>query len=251
MPRLSTPLRDRRRRRSSFPPARAACCARPVAPEAAGGVPPRAARRRAGGTRAGSNAEIAVVSAETVWGAGGSGVPRERRAAPSPLPPARLLSFPLSKLARRDWPQQRRAAVRAALARPRGPQAAESVVDSGRGRGRLWGRSLSGTAGPAAAHRHWGRRARSLCTWHAQGPPPSAPSSLRRELPPGTHPPGSGGGGPLASSRPVRGKGGIAGRSLSSWQDPWAPRDLAELEGCPGAGRGRGRGEMREHSPGR
>lgn len=175
-------------------------------------------------------------------------MPRERRAAPSPLPPARLLSFPLSKLAKRDWPQRRRAADRVALARPRRPQAAESEVYLGRGRGRLWGRSLSGTARPAAAHRHWGRRARSLCTWHAQGPPPSAPSSLRRELPPGTHPPGSGGA-TLASSRPVGEKGGIAGRSLSCWQDPWAPGDLAELEGCPGAGRGRGRGEMQERYP--
>lgn len=41
-------------------------------------------------------------------------------------------------------------------------------------------------------------------------------------------------------------EGGIVGRSLSCWQAPWAPGDLAELEGCPGAGRGRGKGEMRE-----
>lgn len=39
-----------------------------------------------------------------------------------------------------------------------------------------------------------------------------------------------------------RGERGITGRSLSCWQDLWAPRDLAELEGCPGADRRRGRG---------
>lgn len=155
-------------------------------------------------------------SAAAFWGPGGSEGPRERRTAPSPLPPARLLSFPPSKLAGRDWPQRRRAAGRVALARPRRPQAAESGPYLGRERLRLLERSLSDTARPAAAHRHWGRRALSLCTWHAQGPPPSAPSSLRRELPPGTRPPDSE-------------RGGHSGLFKACWREKGDRRQKSEL----------------------
>lgn len=191
-PRLSTPLRSLRRRRSSFPLTRAACCARPGAREATGGVPPRAARRRGGDTRAGSNAEVGTDSAGARSGPGGSRGPREQRAAPSPLPPARLLRFSPSKLAGRDWPQRRRAAGPAA-SELRVLRAAESGPHLGRRLGAPRGRSLSVTTRLAAAYRHWGWRARCLCTWHAQGPPPNAPGSLQREDPPGTRPPGSGG----------------------------------------------------------
>lgn len=155
-------------------------------------------------------------SAAAFWGPGGSEGPRERRTAPSPLPPARLLSFPPSKLAGRDWPQRRRAAGRVALARPRRPQAAESGPYLGRERLRLLERSLSDTARPAAAHRHWGRRALSLCTWHAQGPPPQR-AQLTAEGAPARYAPSG-----------LR-EGGHSGLFKACWREKGDRRQKSEL----------------------